>query len=112
MEYVISLVSYIMRFFPPSPNVVSRITKAEKCLLDPHHLLPIPLLLGEPASHPYLSAPTPYHPIPYSLLQLIICDAPYGDNWNHMLVGCRQLTRLLLICTPLIVTSFPRTDAK
>jgi hypothetical protein len=174
--YTIPLVSYIMRFFPPSHNVVSRITRAAKRLLDPHRLLPIPLLLGEPLSHPYLSAPTPYHPIPYSLLQsrkdaflcqttppphtypppsayarklskflgnshcstnlnairrcdgrlphtlqLIIfnglfiwrrvhhfwedfphhcrlCDTPYGDDWNHMLVSCPsvcQLTRLL-----------------
>lgn len=55
-----------MRFFPAPPSVNKRICQAASRFLNPYRLLPISLLLGDPATHPLLAPPVPFHPIPYA----------------------------------------------
>lgn len=64
--YIISLVSYVMRFLPPPKAIILRIVKAAKKFLDPHGLLPVSLLLGNPDRPSFLCRPIAFHPIPYA----------------------------------------------
>jgi len=57
--YIIPLLSYIMRFTPPSTNIVNKVVKAAKGFLDPHpHQHTSPHLRSPPKS-PASSAPAP-----------------------------------------------------
>ena len=67
--YIMPVLSYLMRFHTISPNLVTRVTRAAKKLLDPHRLLPISILLGGESPHPLLSEPVPLHPVPFAKRQ-------------------------------------------
>ena len=69
--YVLPVLSYIMRFHSLLQEQVSRIIRAAKRLLDPHHLLPIRNLLGDKQNHPFLSPPIPFHPVFFAKRQSV-----------------------------------------